>query len=94
MSHTKAGGSTKNGRDSQSKRLGVKLYGGQVAKAGEVLIRQRGFKWQPGLNVAVAGDDTLYAKITGVVKFTQKRFTKFTGQKIRKTVVHIEPAAK
>ena len=94
MSHTKAGGSTKNGRDSNSKRLGVKLYGGQTAKAGEIIVRQRGFKWHPGLNVAVSGDDTLYAKVTGVVNFTQKKIMKFTGHKARKTVVNIEPIAK
>ena len=94
MAHTKAGGSTKNGRDSQSKRLGVKLYGGQVANAGEIIVRQRGFKWHPGLNVAVSGDDTLYAKVAGVVRFTQKRITKFTGHNARKTIVNIDPAIK
>jgi large subunit ribosomal protein L27 len=94
MAHTKAGGSTKNGRDSQSKRLGVKLYGGQVASAGEIIVRQRGTKWHPGIGVAVSGDDTLYAKVAGVVRFTQKRLTKFTGHKSRKTIVHIDPVAK
>ena len=94
MSHIKAGGSTKNGRDSNSKRLGVKLYGGQVAKAGEIIVRQRGFKWHPGTNVAVSGDDTLYAKVSGIVRFTQRKLTKFTGHKARKTIVHIDAATK
>lgn len=91
MAHTKAGGSTRNGRDSQSKRLGVKLYGGQFTNAGEVLIRQRGSKWEAGENVAVGCDDTLYAKIAGIVKFTQKRVVKFTGHRTRKTLVNVEP---
>jgi large subunit ribosomal protein L27 len=91
MAHTKAGGSTKNGRDSNSKRLGVKLYGGQVAKAGEIIVRQRGSKWEPGVNVCVGKDDTIYAKISGVIKFTQKKVNSFTGQKKRKTVVNVEP---
>ena len=91
MAHTKAGGSTKNGRDSNAQRLGVKLYGGQVAKAGEIIVRQRGSKWEPGENVKVGKDDTIYAQITGLVKFSQKRLTKFTGHKSRKTLVNIEP---
>jgi large subunit ribosomal protein L27 len=91
MAHTKAGGSTKNGRDSNAQRLGVKLFGDQVAKAGEVIIRQHGTKWQPGLNVAVGRDYTIYAKISGLVKFTQKRMTKFTNHKKRKTIVNVEP---
>ncbi len=91
MSHTKAGGSTKNGRDSNAQRLGVKLYGGQIAKAGEIIVRQRGKKWEPGLNVKVGKDDTIYAQITGIIKYTEKRLTKFTGQKKRKTIVNVEP---
>jgi len=91
MAHTKAGGSTRNGRDSNSKRLGVKLYGDQIAKAGEIIVRQRGSKWEPGLNVKVGKDDTIYAGITGVVGFVQKRIERFTGQKVRKTVVNINP---
>jgi large subunit ribosomal protein L27 len=94
MAHTKAGGSTKNGRDSRSKRLGVKLYGGQYTNAGEVIVRQRGAKWEPGENVAVGADDTIYAKIAGIVKFTQKRVMKFTGHRIRKTLVNVEPIKK
>lgn len=93
MAHTKAGGSTRNGRDSNAQRLGVKLFGGQVAKAGEIIVRQRGTKWEPGLNVAVGKDDTIYAKINGIVKYSQKRLRKFTNHKKRKTVVNIEPLA-
>jgi len=89
MSHTKAGGSTRNGRDSQAQRLGVKLFGGQVVKAGEIIVRQRGFKWHPGLGVKVSGDDSIYAAINGVVTYTQKRLTKFTGRRARKTIVNV-----
>lgn len=90
MSHTKAGGSTKNGRDSNAKRLGVKIYGGQIAKAGEIIVRQRGSKWEAGQNVAVGKDDTIYAKKTGIILFTQKRIESFTGTRKRKTVVNVE----
>ena len=89
MSHTKAGGSTKNGRDSQAQRLGVKLFGGQVVKAGEIIVRQRGFKWHPGEGVKVAGDDSIYAAINGIVIYSQKRLTKFTGRRARKTMVNV-----
>ncbi len=81
MAHTKAGGSTKLGRDSASKRLGVKRQNGQEVKAGEVLIRQRGTKYFPGLNVSRGRDDTLYALKPGVVKFISKRRTRFDGNK-------------
>ncbi len=81
MAHTKAGGSTKLGRDSASKRLGVKRQNGQQVKAGEVLVRQRGTKYFPGLNVNRGGDDTLYALKPGVVKFISKRRTRFDGNK-------------
>lgn len=69
MAHKKSGGSAKNGRDSKSKRLGVKKYGGQVVTAGSILIRQRGTKVHPGQNVKRGGDDTLFTLIDGVVKF-------------------------
>lgn len=72
MAHKKAGGSTRNGRDSHSKRLGVKRYGGQVVKAGNILVRQRGTKVHPGVNVGKGGDDTLFAKIDGTVVFETK----------------------
>lgn len=77
MAHTKAGGSTRLGRDSESKRLGVKRQDGQAVNAGEVLIRQRGTKYLPGLNVGRGADDTLYALKAGVVKFLSKRKTRF-----------------
>ena len=69
MAHTKAQGSSSNGRDSHGQRLGVKRYGGQVVRAGAVLVRQRGTKFLPGLNVGWGKDDTLFAKIDGVVTF-------------------------
>ncbi|MBU2530698.1 MAG: 50S ribosomal protein L27 [Elusimicrobia bacterium] len=69
MAHTKAQGSSTNGRDSNGQRLGVKRYGDQFVKAGEVLVRQRGTKFRPGLNVGRGTDDTLFAKATGRVKF-------------------------
>jgi large subunit ribosomal protein L27 len=69
MAHKKGVGSTRNGRDSQSKRLGVKIYGGQLAKAGNILVRQRGTKFHPGLNVGKGKDDTLFALSDGTVKF-------------------------
>jgi len=69
MAHKKGGGSTRNGRDSNSKRLGVKRFGGQMVKSGSILVRQRGTKLHPGLNVGKGTDDTLFAKADGVVKF-------------------------
>jgi large subunit ribosomal protein L27 len=76
MAHKKGVGSTRNGRDSESKRLGVKIYGGQVAKAGNILVRQRGTKFHPGFNVGKGSDDTLFAKISGTVKFERRGKTK------------------
>ncbi len=72
MAHKKAGGSTRNGRDSHSQRLGVKKFGGQVVKAGNILIRQRGTRVHPGFNVSRGKDDTLFATVPGVVKFEVK----------------------
>ena len=69
MAHKKAGGSSRNGRDSESKRLGVKRFGGQVVRAGNILVRQRGTRIHPGENVGRGGDDTLFAKVDGVVKY-------------------------
>ncbi|GAB4168423.1 MAG: 50S ribosomal protein L27 [Calditrichia bacterium] len=79
MAHKKGVGSSRNGRDSESKRLGVKAFGGQVVKAGSILVRQRGTKFHPGNNVKRGGDDTLFALIPGVVKF--ERFGK-SGKKV------------
>ena len=76
MAHKKGVGSTRNGRDSKSKRLGVKRYGGQAVTAGSILVRQRGTKLHPGSNVGIGSDDTLFAKITGVVKFERKDKTR------------------
>jgi large subunit ribosomal protein L27 len=75
MAHKKGAGSTRNGRDSESKRLGVKRYGGQLVNAGEILIRQRGTKFHPGLNVGRGSDDTLFALTAGHVKFSAYRKT-------------------
>jgi large subunit ribosomal protein L27 len=72
MAHKKAGGSTRNGRDSNSKRLGVKKYGGQPVIAGNIIIRQRGTKVKPGNNVGIGRDDTLFALTDGFVKFEEK----------------------
>jgi large subunit ribosomal protein L27 len=74
MAHKSGKGSTRNGRDSNSQRLGVKRFGGQVVKAGMILVRQRGTKFMPGNNVALGSDFTIFACITGVVKF--ERFSK------------------
>ncbi len=87
MAHKKAGGSSRNGRDSQSKRLGIKRYGGQKVLAGNILVRQRGTKFHPGLNVGRGNDDTLYAKAEGVVKFEIK------GPKNRQFISVLAPAS-
>lgn len=71
MAHKKGMGSTRNGRDSQSQRLGVKRFAGQIVTAGSILVRQRGTKLKPGQNVGLGRDDTLYAKIDGIVDFTR-----------------------
>jgi large subunit ribosomal protein L27 len=72
MAHKKAGGSTRNGRDSESKRLGVKIYGDQAVKAGNIIVRQRGTQFHNGVNVGIGKDHTLFAKATGTVKFEVK----------------------
>jgi len=77
MAHTKSQGSTTNGRDSAGKRLGVKRFTGQVIKAGNILVRQRGLKFKAGANVGVGKDDTLFAKVDGVVNFEVKGTRKF-----------------
>lgn len=86
MAHKKAAGSTSLGRDSESKRLGVKLSDGQIAKAGNIIIRQRGTKYFPGIGVRRGNDDTLYAVADGFIKFTTKKLLKFDG-KLRTTKV-------
>ncbi|MGQ9570496.1 MAG: 50S ribosomal protein L27 [Thermodesulfovibrionales bacterium] len=72
MAHKKGVGSSRNGRDSESKRLGVKRFGGQFVRAGNILVRQRGTKFHPGMNVGKGSDDTLFAKIDGIVGFERK----------------------
>lgn len=76
MAHKKGVGSSKNGRDSQSKRLGVKIFGGQAAVAGNIIVRQRGYTHHPGENVYGGKDHTLHAQVDGVVKFTRKKNNK------------------
>ncbi len=73
MAHKKGVGSSKNGRESESKRLGVKLFGGQTAKAGNIIVRQRGTQHHPGAGVGIGKDHTLYALVDGKVQFTRKR---------------------
>jgi large subunit ribosomal protein L27 len=72
MAHKKAGGSSRNGRDSESKRLGVKVYGGQVINAGGIIVRQRGTRLHPGVNVGLGKDHTLFALVDGTVSFTKR----------------------
>ena len=86
MAHKKAGGSSKNGRDSESKRLGVKLFGGQQVRAGNIIVRQRGTQFHPGVNVGCGRDHTLYAKADGTVVFERK------GPRNRRTV-RVMPAS-
>ena len=87
MAHKKAGGSSRNGRDSESKRLGVKRYGGELVSAGSIIVRQRGTQFHPGDNVGVGKDHTLFAKAEGKVLFTVK------GAAKRKTISIIPVAA-
>lgn len=85
MAHKKAGGSSRNGRDSESKRLGVKRFGGQAVRAGNILVRQRGTRFHPGPNVGCGKDHTLFAKADGKVVFEQKGA-------LKRKYVSIEPA--
>jgi large subunit ribosomal protein L27 len=84
MAHKKAGGSSRNGRDSESKRLGLKAYGGELVNAGSILVRQRGTRFHPGMNVGIGKDHTLFATATGHVKYREQ------GPKSKSTV-SIEP---
>jgi large subunit ribosomal protein L27 len=90
MAHTKALGSTKLGRDSISKRLGVKVNDGQKVSVGEIIIRQRGTKYLPGTNVLRAGDDTLYAAKSGIVRMVAKTKTRFDGSGRKATLVRVQ----
>ena len=85
MAHKKAGGSSRNGRDSNAKRLGVKAYGGELIEAGSIIVRQRGTRVHPGINVGIGRDHTLFAKVTGKVEFAVK------GPD-RKSTVNVLPA--
>lgn len=92
MAHTKAKGSTKLGRESESKRLGVKLFDGEPVLPGEVIIRQRGTKYYPGTNVRRGGDDTLYAAVKGTIKFSDARRIHFDGKRKTVKTVNVVPA--
>jgi len=92
MAHKKAGGSTSYGRDSHGQRLGVKLYAGEIARPGMILIRQRGSKYHEGVNVKRGGDDTLYALKGGVVRFRAKKQPSFTGKMKKRTVIDVMSA--
>ncbi len=89
MAKTKAAGATKLGRDSESKRLGVKLFEGQTARPGMIIVRQRGTKFLPGKNVKQGNDYTLYATKQGVVKFTTKRIRQFNNSQRKAKVVNV-----
>ncbi|MDP3976288.1 MAG: 50S ribosomal protein L27 [bacterium] len=92
MAHKKAAGSTQNVRDSQSKRRGIKRFGGQVVIPGNIIVRQKGTQWFPGQGVDMGRDFTIYATREGVVTFTEKRQKKFNGQTHYDTIVHVMPA--
>lgn len=89
MAHKKAQGSTSNGRDSVAKRLGLKKSDGQAVTTGQIIIRQRGTKYRPGLNVKRGTDDTLYAVADGIVTFKKKQIPNFHGKLIKKTFVEV-----
>lgn len=91
MAHTKSGGSTSLGRDSQSKRLGVKLFAGQQASAGAILVRQRGSTFLPGDNVAKGGDDTLFATRAGKVVFQTTTKLRYDGRRVTRRYLHVRP---
>ncbi len=93
MAHKKAGGSTSLGRDSVSKRLGVKIFGDQWVNKGEIIVRQHGNKFHAGDNVKTAGDSTLYSLVNGVVKFQNKMVRKFHGNLRKTRIVSVEPIA-
>ena len=90
MAHTKAGGSTRLGRDSNAQRLGVKLYGGQTTKDGSIIVRQRGTKFRSGKNTKLAKDDSIFATKVGVVRFTKKKVTKFNGKLENTQIITLE----
>lgn len=89
MAHKKAAGSTRLGRDSQSKRHGVKVFGGQAVTAGGIIIRQTGTKFHPGRNTGIGDDFTIYAAKAGLVEFREKKVVAFTGNKDKRMFVHV-----
>jgi large subunit ribosomal protein L27 len=91
MAHKKAAGSTNNGRDSASKRLGVKIFGSEKVSTGQILVRQRGTKFHPGLNVKRTSDDTLISIASGVVAFKKKKVVAFNGNLTKRTFVEVHP---
>ena len=91
MAHKKAGGSTSLGRDSQGKRLGVKISDGALARAGQIIVRQRGTRVHPGAHVRRGADDTLYAATTGIVRFRHKKAANFHGALRVRTTADVEP---
>lgn len=91
MSHKKAGGSTQNGRDSAGKRLGVKVFGGQVVKAGGIIIRQRGTEYFPGKNTDMGRDHSIFSLVHGKVEFSEKAFKKYDSRIFKDTIVNVVP---
>ncbi|NCP67097.1 50S ribosomal protein L27 [bacterium] len=89
MATKKAGGSTKNGRDSNAKRRGVKRFGSETVNAGEIIIRQKGTKFRPGNGVDMGKDFTIYAKVAGQVSFTEQSVIRFDGRRYERKFVHV-----
>ena len=89
MAHKKAGGSSRNGRDSAGRRLGVKKFGGEAVLAGNIIVRQRGTRWYPGTNVGIGKDHTLFALKDGKVEFGTKRKTSFNNDIVRKKIARV-----
>lgn len=94
MAHKKAGGSTRLGRDSQAKRLGIKKFGGETVKPGDIIVRQRGTKYKPGTNVGCGKDYTIFSKINGTVAFKKKKIKTFYSKLKPKQVVSVLPKSK
>lgn len=94
MAHKKAAGSTRNNRDSRSKRLGVKKFGSEIVFAGEILVRQRGTKFHAGVHTKRTGDDTIIAMIDGQVQFLKKKVIAFNGNLQKRTYLNVVPHAK
>lgn len=89
MAHKKAGGTARNLRDSEGKRLGIKKFGGEVVRSGNIICRQRGTKWHPGDGVKMGKDFTIYAAQDGNVKFTEKKFKKYDDRVFTETVINV-----